>query len=68
MARAFQQRRRAIADLVALVPSSLVSIVLAANGHGAVSLAWGALAGNVTATVLVLALAPARPPTGLEPR
>jgi len=64
MARAFQQRRRAIADLVALVPSSTVSIVLAANGHGAVSLAWGALAGNVTATVLVLALAPARPLPG----
>ena len=64
MARAFQQRRRAIADLVALVPSSLVSILLAANGHGAVSLAWGALAGNVTATVLVLALAPAWPRPG----
>ena len=64
MTRAFQQRRRAVADLVALVPSSVVSIVLAAQGHGAMSLAYGSLVGNLTATTLVLVLAPARPLPG----
>ncbi len=64
MTRAFHQRRRAVADLVALVPSSVVSIVLATQGHGAMSLAYGSLAGNLTATALVLVLAPARPLPG----
>ncbi len=64
MARSFQQGRRAAADLVSIIPSSVVSITLAATGHGAVSLAWGALAGSATATVLVVLLAPARPLPG----
>jgi O-antigen/teichoic acid export membrane protein len=64
MTRAFEQQRRAVADLVALVPSSIVSIVLATQGHGAMSLAYGSLAGNLTATALILILAPARPLPG----
>ena len=66
MTRVFQQRRRAVADLVALVPSSVVSVVLAVQGHGAMSLAYGSLAGNLTATALVLLLAPARPLPGWQ--
>lgn len=61
LTRALLQRRRAIADIAALVVSTTVTLALATQDLGAWSLAWGALAGNATATTLVLVLAPARP-------
>lgn len=59
--RELLQARRAVADVAALVVSTTVTLVLASRGLGAWSLAWGALAGNATASSLVMTLAPARP-------
>lgn len=59
--RALLQSRRAVADVSALAVSTAVTVVLAVNGAGAWSLAWGSLAGNIVATSLILVLAPARP-------
>lgn len=64
LSRSFQQARRTVVDLGALVPGAAVSISLAAAGWGPISLAWGSLAGNVTAVVLVYLLAPSRPLPG----
>lgn len=64
--RALLQKRRAVADVGALVVSTTVTLVLASRGLGAWSLAWGALAGNATATSLVMLLAPARPRPGFD--
>lgn len=67
LSRSFQQARRTVVDLGALVPGAAVSIILAAAGWGPISLAWGSLAGNVTAVVLVYLLAPCRPLPGWNP-
>lgn len=64
LTRSFQQGRRAVADLVAFVPSASLSIVLTASGAGAIGLAWGFLAGILTSSALVFALAPQRPVPG----
>lgn len=64
--RALLQKRRTVADIGALVVSTTVTLVLASNGFGAWSLAWGAVAGNATATSLIMLLAPARPRPGFD--
>lgn len=61
MARAFMQRERAMADIAGSIPTALLSILLALSGHGAMSLVWGALAGNVVSAALILLLTPNRP-------
>jgi PST family polysaccharide transporter len=66
LTRAFLQGRRTVADLVALVVSSSLGITLAVAGYGALSLAWGTLAGNACATVLIFVLAPSRPRPGWD--
>jgi PST family polysaccharide transporter len=62
--RSFQQGRRTIVDVVSFFPGAGVAIGLAAAGWGPMALAWGSLAGNVTAVVMVYALAPSRPLPG----
>jgi O-antigen/teichoic acid export membrane protein len=62
--REFLQGRRALVDAAGLIVSSAVSIVLALRGWGAMSMAWGAIAGNVVATVGICVLAPAFPRPG----
>jgi len=62
--RSFQQGRRTIVDLAAFFPGAGVSIGLAAAGWGPMALAWGSLAGNVTAVVMIYVLAPSRPRPG----
>ena len=64
MARQFMQKRRAIADIAGLIPTSALSIVLALSGFGALSLVWGSLAGNAVSAVLILVLSPSRPMPG----
>ena len=64
LTRSFRQGRRAIADLVAFIPSAALSIGLTAAGYGAMGLAWGFLAGIFTSSVLVFSLAPQRPVPG----
>jgi O-antigen/teichoic acid export membrane protein len=64
LSRSFRQGRRALIDIGAFFPGAGVSIGLAAAGWGPSSLAWGSLAGNVTAVVLVYVLAPVRPLPG----
>jgi PST family polysaccharide transporter len=52
LTRYFQQDRLALADLVNSVVATVVSIVLALNGHGVWSLAWGRLLGNLVGAIL----------------
>ncbi|MGH9119356.1 MAG: lipopolysaccharide biosynthesis protein [Acidimicrobiales bacterium] len=64
LTRGFLQGRRAVADLTASAVSATLGIGLASAGYGALSLAWSGVAGNLCATVLILALAPRRPRPG----
>lgn len=66
LSHSFRQARRALVDLGAFLPGATVSVVLAAAGWGPSSLAWGSLAGNSTAVVLVYVLAPSRPRPGWD--
>lgn len=67
LCRSFMQGRRTAVLFASAFPAAGVSIGLAAAGWGAESLAWGSIAGNVTAVVLLFALAPARPRPGWRP-
>jgi O-antigen/teichoic acid export membrane protein len=64
LTRNFLQGKRLIADLAGFVISAVLTVTLAATGHGAISLALGILSSNLTATVLILIMAPARPMPG----
>lgn len=68
LTRGLLQKRRAAADGAALAVSLVLTLVLAVRGEGAWSLAWGSLAGNLTATVLIYLLAPSRPRPGFDVR
>ena len=61
LARQMRQKRRALIDGIALVVASVMSVVLATQGFGAWSLAWGTLAGNAVATALLWSASPTRP-------
>ena len=61
LTRNFLQGKRMIADLAGFVVSASITVTLAATGHGATSLALGILSSNLTATVLILLMAPSRP-------
>ncbi len=61
LGRAFKQNRRTLIDLSGIAVSSIVSIVLAANGFGPMSLAWGSVSGCIVAAVAVYCVAPVRP-------
>lgn len=58
--RAMQQRKRLLIDTAAFVIGTPVTIVMAMQGHGAWSLGWGAVVGNIVTGVLGLVFAPAR--------
>jgi O-antigen/teichoic acid export membrane protein len=60
MSRLFQQRKRLVIDTMALVVSMPLTIVLAATGHGAWSLGWGAVVGNAVTAVGGLVGSPLR--------
>jgi PST family polysaccharide transporter len=62
--RAFLQNRRFVANMSGIVVNAVVALSLAASGYGPWALAWGILAGNLTATIVIIALAPARPLPG----
>jgi O-antigen/teichoic acid export membrane protein len=64
LTRNFLQGKRMIADLAGFVVSAALTVSLAATGHGATSLALGILSSNLTATVLILWMAPSRPKPG----
>lgn len=64
--RAFRQDRRMVADQANLVVSTVVAVVLALRGHGAMSLAWSRVAGNAVSAVLLIVMAPARPLPGFD--
>jgi O-antigen/teichoic acid export membrane protein len=49
--REFQQFRRTVVDVVNFAVNTGVTIVFAAMGFGAISFAWGSLAGNVVALI-----------------
>ncbi|HET9052116.1 MAG TPA: oligosaccharide flippase family protein [Candidatus Dormibacteraeota bacterium] len=66
LTRSFRQDRRTAADLSGFGVSTVVTIVLAAHGLGAWSLAWGRLLGDVAAAVLIFVLAPRRYRPGLD--
>jgi len=60
LTRSFRQDRRAIADLSGIALQTVLTIVLAAAGFGAWSLAWGWLAGNAVTALLTVVFSPAR--------
>ena len=64
--RAFQQRRRAVAEIVGFLAGAPIGIALASES-GASGLAVGLLVGNAVSTLLILRLAPARPWPGWDP-
>ena len=66
LTRSFLQGRRTTADLANLVVSSVIAILLAKQGYGAWSLAWGRLAGNMVSGLVIVALAPRRPRPGFR--
>ncbi|HJQ01073.1 MAG TPA: oligosaccharide flippase family protein [Jatrophihabitans sp.] len=66
LTRNFLQGKRLIADLAGFVVSAVITVTLAATGHGATSLALGILSSNLTATVLILVMAPSRPLPGWQ--
>jgi len=51
LTREFKQMRRMIVDLANFAVTNGVTIALAATGSGAMSFAWGALAGNLVALI-----------------
>jgi O-antigen/teichoic acid export membrane protein len=60
LARTFRQGRRLAGDFASFGISTAVTVLLAVNGTGAWSLAWGRLAGNAVSAILFFALSPAR--------
>jgi PST family polysaccharide transporter len=58
LTREFQQGKRMIVDLANFVVSTGVTMGLAATGAGAISFAWGAVAGMSTALAFAAVLAP----------
>lgn len=58
MSRLFLQRKRMMIDIAAFSVGTPVTVFLAASGHGALSLGWGAVLGNATTALLALALNP----------
>jgi len=58
LTRSFLSHKRAIADLVGFTVTPLVSVLLAALGYGAVSLAWGWVVGAFANGLLILLLSP----------
>ncbi len=63
--RAFQQRRRAAAELLGFLVGTPIGIWLAST-QGATGLAVGLLIANAVATALILRLAPSRPRPGWD--
>lgn len=64
--RAIRQARRAVADIASLAVLTVVTVLLARRGFGAWSLAWGSVAGNTVATLLICLLAPSFPRPGFR--
>jgi O-antigen/teichoic acid export membrane protein len=58
IAREFAQRRQMICDSFNFLVSTGVMLALAFTGHGAMSFAWGAVAGSTVATVMYNVFAP----------
>jgi PST family polysaccharide transporter len=56
--REFAQGRRMVVDTANFIVSTAVTLWLAFGGWGAISFAWGCLAGNVVALILVTIAAP----------
>ncbi len=63
--RAFQQRRRAVAEIFGFLVGTPIGIYLAAD-HGASGLAVGLLIANLVTTALILWLAPSWPRPGWD--
>ncbi|MFE6965604.1 oligosaccharide flippase family protein [Agromyces sp. NPDC057679] len=66
LTRAFAQRARLRIDLIAFAVSTPVTIGLALAGFGVWSLAWGAVVGNATASMLALLWTPERHGLGFD--
>lgn len=67
LTREFAQGKRMIIDAVNFVLSTAVTLVLAFTGMGAMSFAWGAVAGNVAALIGCCLAAPGTLKFGWDP-
>jgi PST family polysaccharide transporter len=68
LTREFAQGRRMIIDGVNFVISTTITLVLAFTGMGAMSFAWGSVAGNVAALIGFCIAAPGTLKFGWDPR
>ena len=68
LSRMFQQRKRLQIDTIAFVVGTPLTIFLAVTGHGAWSLGWGAIVGNLVTAGLALLWSPVRVRPGWDPR
>ncbi|GAA5172768.1 oligosaccharide flippase family protein [Amycolatopsis dongchuanensis] len=66
--REFRQGVRLLSDVANLVVTTGVTVSLAATGHGAWSLGWGQLAGNVLSALVLCRLASMWPRPGFDRR
>lgn len=66
MNREFKQGLRLLVDLTNLVVTTSVTVSLAATGHGAWSLAWGQLAGNMASSLVMFVLVKKWPRLGFD--
>ncbi|WP_431878083.1 oligosaccharide flippase family protein [Amycolatopsis sacchari] len=66
--REFRQGVRLLSDVANLVVTTGVTVSLAATGHGAWSLGWGQLAGNVLSALVLCRLAAMWPRPGFDRR
>jgi PST family polysaccharide transporter len=67
MTREFLQRERMIVDTAGFVVAAGTAVALALTGHGAWSLAWSALLGNLVNGAFILRYAPRRFAPGFRP-
>jgi O-antigen/teichoic acid export membrane protein len=66
LTRSLRQDRRALCDTTVFVVTTSVTVVLALQGHGAWSLAWGRLIGNLIGGLVILAVTRAKIRPGFD--
>lgn len=66
LTRSLRQDRRAVSDFVVFTTSIGLTLLLAIEGAGPWSLAWGRLAGNLAGGIAIVAITRVRPRVGFE--
>ena len=64
--RDFKQGRQFLADVLAFIPSTIVLLILAKHGSGAMAFAWSRVVGQLVSCIVVLLAAPKFYPPGMK--